>query len=151
MSHAAGTKGERKAFKLFEKVGLKSVTNINKVTIKRPKNILITISHPQVWCTTDNGTYIVIGEPKFEDLTQAAQQQMAHLLQQQMLAQQKPEQSKVEEIVEEEDDEEVDATGLDEKDIELVKSQANVSRNKAIKSLKENENDVVNSIMALTM
>lgn len=52
---------------------------------------------------------------------------------------------------EEEDDEEVDATGLEDKDIELVMTQASVSRNKAIKALKENDNDIVNSIMALSI
>ena len=51
----------------------------------------------------------------------------------------------------EEEDEEVDATGVEEKDIELVMSQANVSRAKAIKALKKTENDIVNAIMDLTM
>lgn len=41
----------------------------------------------------------------------------------------------------------VDATGIEEKDIELVMSQANVSRNKAIKALKKADNDLVNAIM----
>merc|ERR1712043_60472 len=50
-----------------------------------------------------------------------------------------------------EDDEEVDATGVEAKDIELVMSQANVSRSKAIKALKNNTNDIVNAIMELTM
>lgn len=49
------------------------------------------------------------------------------------------------------DGEEVDADGLEDKDIELVMTQANVSRNKAIKALKENDNDIVNSIMALSI
>ena len=52
---------------------------------------------------------------------------------------------------EDDDDEEVDAEGLESKDIELVMQQASVSRNKAIKALKENDNDIVNSIMALSM
>lgn len=51
----------------------------------------------------------------------------------------------------EEDDEEVDATGIEPKDIELVMQQASVSKNKAIKALKENDNDIVNSIMALSI
>ena len=51
----------------------------------------------------------------------------------------------------EDDDEEVDESGLEAKDIELVITQANVSRKKAIKALKENDNDIVNSIMALSM
>ncbi len=54
-------------------------------------------------------------------------------------------------VAAEEDDEEVDATGIEEKDIDLVVSQANVSRSKAVKALKNNENDVVNAIMELTM
>lgn len=49
------------------------------------------------------------------------------------------------------DDEEVDADGLEDKDIELVQTQAGVSRKKAIKALKENDNDIVNSIMALSV
>ena len=46
---------------------------------------------------------------------------------------------------------ELDATGLEPKDIDLVKQQAGVSRNKAIKALKANNNDLVTAIMELTM
>jgi nascent polypeptide-associated complex subunit alpha len=49
------------------------------------------------------------------------------------------------------DDEEVDDSGLEAKDIDLVMSQANVGRKKAVKALKENGNDIVNSIMALSV
>jgi nascent polypeptide-associated complex subunit alpha len=52
---------------------------------------------------------------------------------------------------EEDDGEEVDETGLEAKDIELVMAQANVSRKKAVKALRENDNDIVNSIMALSI
>jgi nascent polypeptide-associated complex subunit alpha len=52
---------------------------------------------------------------------------------------------------EDDDDEEVDETGLEGKDIELVMQQASVSRKKAVKALKENDNDIVNSIMALSI
>lgn len=51
---------------------------------------------------------------------------------------------------EEDDGEEVDESGLEAKDIELVMAQASVSRKKAVKALKENDNDIVNSIMALS-
>ena len=50
-----------------------------------------------------------------------------------------------------ESDAEIDESGLEEKDIELVVSQANVSRAKACKALKANKNDIVNAIMDLTM
>ena len=41
----------------------------------------------------------------------------------------------------------VDETGVESKDIELVMSQANVSRSKAVKALRNNSNDIVNAIM----
>ena len=50
----------------------------------------------------------------------------------------------------EEAEEEVDETGIEPKDIELVMSQAGCSRAKAVKALKENDGDLVNSIMSLT-
>ena len=51
------------------------------------------------------------------------------------------------EVIEEEDEEDVDASGVEPKDIELVMSQANVSKSKAVKALKNNDNDIVNAIM----
>lgn len=48
------------------------------------------------------------------------------------------------------DEEEVDETGLDRSDIELVMNQAGCSRGAAVRALKANCNDLVNSIMSLT-
>ena len=50
-------------------------------------------------------------------------------------------------VEDEEDDAEIDTTGVEAKDIELVMSQANVSKSKAVKALKNNDNDIVNAIM----
>ena len=50
----------------------------------------------------------------------------------------------------EDDDDAEDETGVDAKDIELVMSQAGCARSKAVKALKENDGDLVNSIMSLT-
>ena len=49
------------------------------------------------------------------------------------------------------DGEEPDTEGMEEKDIELVMTQGNVSRKAAIRALKENDNDIVNSIMSLSI
>merc|ERR1712088_72122 len=54
-------------------------------------------------------------------------------------------------IPEDDEDEEIDEEGVEGNDIDLVMSQANVSRSKAVKALKNNSNDVVNAIMELTM
>ena len=41
----------------------------------------------------------------------------------------------------------MDATGVEEKDIELVCKQSNVSRKRAIEALISNANDIVSAIM----
>ena len=55
-------------------------------------------------------------------------------------------------LVEEDEDEgDVDESGVEPKDIELVMTQASVTRSKAIKALKKAEGDIVSAIMELTM
>lgn len=50
-----------------------------------------------------------------------------------------------------EDEGEVDESGVEPNDIELVMTQANVSRKKAVKALKSADGDIVSAIMELTM
>ncbi|KAI1823706.1 nascent polypeptide-associated complex, alpha subunit [Xylaria intraflava] len=157
------SRNEKKARKAIEKLHLTRVAGITRVTLRRPKNVLFVINNPEVYKSPNSNTYIVFGEAKIEDLNSAAQQAAA-----QSLAAQGGEHdhaghdhshgdaAKAVEGTEEkkdddDDDEEVDADGLEDKDIELVMTQASVSRKKAIKALKENDNDIVNSIMALSV
>jgi nascent polypeptide-associated complex subunit alpha len=146
------SRSEKKARKLFSKLGLKQVQGIQRVCIRKSKNILFVINKPDVYKSPGSDTYIVFGEAKIEDLGQHAAQMAANQFKQAeapaapgLTAQQR------QEPAEESDEEEVDATGVEEKDIELVMSQANVSRNKAIKALRSSGNDIVNAIMDLTM
>ncbi|EEY15943.1 nascent polypeptide-associated complex subunit alpha [Verticillium alfalfae VaMs.102] len=148
----------------LEKLHLTKIEGITRVTLRRPKNILFVINSPEVYKSPNSNTYIVFGEAKIEDLNASAQQAAA----QQLAAaggadhdhaghshgessKATAAEGKKDEEEEEDDEEEVDATGIEDKDIELVMTQASVSRNKAIKALKENDNDIVNSIMALSI
>lgn len=54
-------------------------------------------------------------------------------------------------VVEEEDEGDVDESGVEAKDIELVMTQAGVSRSKAVKALQTADGDIVSAIMELTM
>lgn len=54
-------------------------------------------------------------------------------------------------IEEDEEEGDVDESGVEPKDIELVMTQASVSRTKAVKALKKAEGDIVSAIMELTM
>lgn len=113
------------------------------------------INQPEVYKSPNSDTYIIFGEAKVEDLNSQAQASAAQQLVNQ--AQQSREaipaaESRKEEVEEEEDDgEEVDEEGVGAKDIELVMTQANVSRKKAIKALKNNDNDIVNAIMEVSV
>lgn len=44
----------------------------------------------------------------------------------------------------------MDEAGLELRDIELVMAQANVSRAKAVRALRDNHSDIVNAIMVRT-
>ncbi|KAL1208397.1 Nascent polypeptide-associated complex subunit alpha-like protein [Cardamine amara subsp. amara] len=58
--------------------------------------------------------------------------------------------SKIEDLMKEEDEEEVDDTGIEAKDIDLVMNLAGVSKAKAVKALKACDGDNVEAIMKLT-
>ncbi|CCD71933.1 Nascent polypeptide-associated complex subunit alpha [Caenorhabditis elegans] len=143
---AKQSRSEKKARKLFSKLGLKQVTGVSRVCIRKSKNILFVINKPDVFKSPGSDTYIIFGEAKIEDLTQHAQMSAIENLKPTREA---PQLKTVEE--DENEDVEEDSTGIEEKDIELVISQANTTRNKAIRALKEADNDIVNAIMSLTM
>jgi len=162
VSKSKQSRSEKKARKAMAKLGLKQVQGVNRVTIRKSKNILFVISTPEVFKSPAGDTYIVFGEAKIEDLSAQAQIQAADRLKQgsadigELAAgaaaaggSRLGEQPIAE--MSEDEDEEVDATGVEPKDIELVMQQATVSRSKAVKALKNNDNDIVNAIMALTM
>uniref|UniRef100_A0A8R1DMC5 NAC-A/B domain-containing protein n=1 Tax=Caenorhabditis japonica TaxID=281687 RepID=A0A8R1DMC5_CAEJA len=145
-TEAKQSRSEKKARKLFSKLGLKQVTGVSRVCIRKSKNILFVINKPDVFKSPGSDTYIIFGEAKIEDLTQHAQMSAIENMKPTREAPQLK-------TVEEDDNEDVeeDSTGIEEKDIDLVISQANTSRNKAIRALKEADNDIVNAIMSLTM
>merc|ERR1719145_419484 len=66
-------RGEKKSRKAVQKLGLKPVPGIVRVTVKKSKNILFVISKPDVHKAPTSDTYIVFGEAKIEDLSAQAQ------------------------------------------------------------------------------
>merc|ERR1712230_281329 len=156
----AGGKGkqsrsEKKSRKAMQKLGMKPVPGIIRVTVKKSKNILFVIKEPDVFKTSaDNpkspATYVVFGKAEIEDLsaqaTSAAVEQFKAPTSMEVGGDDAPKN----EILDADDDGDEDPGDLDENDIELVVKQAGVSKAKAIKALKQNDNDVVNAIMALS-
>ncbi|VEL27775.1 unnamed protein product [Protopolystoma xenopodis] len=146
LSKSKQSRSEKKARKAMSKLGLKSVPGICRVTIRKAKAIIFVISQPEVYKSSASDTYIIFGEAKVEDMSAQAQLAAAEKFRSQNLsgaaaptaASLSKDLSNVSKP---------DITGLSEKDIELIMDQASVSRRKAIKALRENDNDMVNTIM----
>jgi nascent polypeptide-associated complex subunit alpha len=147
-------RNEKKSRKAMQKLGMRPVPGVLRVTVKKSKNVLFVINQPDVFKSPNSDTYVVFGEAKSEDSSAASQAAAAKQFQQQSAAMPAgqpaaagmPDLQEVEEGVVET----VDETGLESKDIELVMSQAGCSRASAVAALKENDGDLVNSIMSLT-
>ncbi|KAG8067851.1 hypothetical protein GUJ93_ZPchr0005g14562 [Zizania palustris] len=130
------SRSEKKSRKAMLKLGMKAIIDP------------FCHSRPDVFKSPTSDTYVIFGEAKIEDLssqlqTQAAEQFKAPDLSS-MLS--KPEAS----TAAQDEDETVDETGVEPKDIELVMTQASVSRSKAVKALKAADGDIVTAIMELT-
>jgi len=139
-------KQEKKARKTIQKLGMKLQKGFTRVTIKKSKNILFVISKPDVYKAPNSDTYIIFGNAKIEDMNQSHREFLSDKWAS------KPDTTQMPAIQEDpEDDEEVDTTGLDENDIQMVVEQASVSRAKAVKALRNHDGDIVNAIMELTM
>ncbi|KAG9391427.1 NAC A/B domain [Carpediemonas membranifera] len=142
---------EAKARANFEKVpGLEKVEN-RMVKLKRA-GATFNMAQADVYFHKASKTYIIFGEPVFEDPTQRFAQQAAAGQEEAKAAADAAAagETKDAETTEEVEAEPVDATGVDDTDISLVMSQADCTREAAIKAIKENNNDVVAAIMALS-
>ncbi|NXH90096.1 NACAD protein, partial [Edolisoma coerulescens] len=131
----------------MSKLGLRQIHGVTRITIRKSKNILFVISKPDVFKSPASDIYIVFGEAKIEDLSQQVHKAAAEKFKVPLehsalgslglgagglMAPCPPQ---------------VDETGLEVRDIELVMAQANVSRPKAVRALRHNNNDIVNAIM----
>jgi len=151
-------KNEKKARKAIAKLGLKPVTGINRVTMKKSGDILFIINNPEILKTPNSDTYVIFGDAKIENLSN---NQLA---------------SKVKEVVENaeaqpeakeekaatpaateapkvqvvEDEAPGDETGLKADDIELLIAQTGASRARAVKELRATNGDLVTAIMNAT-
>uniref|UniRef100_A0AAV1TAC7 NAC-A/B domain-containing protein n=1 Tax=Peronospora matthiolae TaxID=2874970 RepID=A0AAV1TAC7_9STRA len=150
-------RSEKKSRKAMLKLGMKPVGGIIRVTIKKNKNMLFVISKPDVFKSPASESYVIFGEAKIEDQNAQAQSMAAQQFKaptDDALAADAAAagtSSSTVEIVNDEDDDDVDDSGIDAKDIQLVMSQAGVSKGKAVAALRSNDNDIVNAIMELTM
>jgi len=154
-------RAEKKARKAVQKLGLKPVTGIVRVTIKKAKNILFVISKPDIYKSPASDTYVIFGEAKIEDINAQTQAAAADQFKgpeagappagsaPTAAAPAAAAPAAAAPAAEEDANETVDETGLDADEINTIMTQANVSRAKAVKALRKNKN-IVDAILELT-
>lgn len=138
----------------MSKMGLKPVTGINRVTIKKGKAFVISIDDPDVWKTPGNeNSYIIFGKPNMDGL-QTGQNEInqfknpvdpEHAEEPKAEGAATTEAPKIEESAEDLNDE-----GLTQDNIKMVIEYTKCTRAEAIKALRETGDDSVNAIMKLT-
>ncbi|CAH8359882.1 unnamed protein product [Eruca vesicaria subsp. sativa] len=147
------SRSEKKSRKAMLKLGMKPITGVSRVTVKKSKNIMFVISKPDVFKSPASDTYVIFGEAKIEDLSSQLQSQAAEQFKAPDLSNvvsQGESSSSAAAAVVQDDDEEIDEDGVDSKDVELVMTQAGVTRPRAVKALKAADGDIVSAIMELT-
>lgn len=112
--------------------------------------ILFVISKPDVFKSPNSDTYVIFGEAKIEDLSSQLQSQAAQQFRMPDASSVLPKLDESASAVADEDEEDIDDTGVEHRDIELVMTQAGVSKGKAVKALKVHDGDIVAAIMELT-
>ncbi|NXL85706.1 NACAD protein, partial [Alectura lathami] len=145
ISKAKQSRSEKKARKAMSKLGLRQIHGVTRITIRKSKNILFVITKPDVFKSPASDIYIVFGEAKIEDLSQQVHKAAAEKFKVPM--EHSPLITEAAPALTIKEESEVDETGLEVRDIELVMAQANVSRPKAVRALRHNNNDIVNAIM----
>lgn len=154
---AIHNRAEKKSRKAMQKLGMRPIPGVVRMSVKKSNQVLFVITKPDVYKSPNADTYVIFGEAKTEDsgqmaaaAAQAAQAQQAAAA---AAAQQAPPAKSLDPVTEDPVSEEpapAEEEGVESKDVELVMSQAGCSRAKAVKALKENDNDLVNAIMSLT-
>ena len=143
------SKNEKKARKAVLAHDLEEIPNIMRASFKRDENVCFYVQSPDVYKSKNSDIYVVFGVVRVDDMSQnnALQQAAAQKFQ----AEEPKEEPKKEEAAPAEPaaEEAVDETGLNPDDISFVMEQTQCTRAAAVKALRENDNDMINAVMAL--
>merc|ERR1711974_343928 len=71
------SKSEKKARKQIQKLGLRQITDVTRVTVKKSKNVIFAIAQPDVSKSPTSETYVIFGEVKVDDFGQQSGLQQA--------------------------------------------------------------------------
>lgn len=146
-----GGKQAKRYAKAMSKLGLKPEPGVNRVQIKKNKGFNFSIAKPEVYRFPGTNTFVIFGETQMEDLSSDAQRAARVAAAAQPATDAAVPAAAAAPAADAADEAEEDPAGIQQKEIDIVMAQASVSRNRAIRALKNNKGDIVNAIMELTM
>ncbi len=150
---------EKKTRKALLKLGMKKVSGIERALMRKPKNQVFVLSKPDVYKSPNSDTYAFFGE--FKSGMGGPEEFASGLGGMQAPGDYRPPAAAPPRSAPPAAAAaaaaggaaaggDADDSGLEEKDIQLVVEQANVSRAAAVAALKKSGGDIVNAIMSLS-
>ena len=137
-------RNEKKCRKALMKVGMKQMTGITRITLKKRDGLIFVIDDPEV-LNLDN-SYAIFGELKLEDLNRQMQMEQAKKFAQ---AQPSVKPTQAAGKADADDGEPLSEEGLTPDHIKMVMEHGQCTRNQAIKALRECNDDTVQAVMKL--
>lgn len=135
---------------MMRALNLTPVEGVKKIEIRKARELNLAIASPDVYKVAGADCYVVFGYASVEDANKgfnlAGLNEMLDISKSSPPASAAPTkepQQTVEDVTDAGED-------VDEKNIELVMTQGNCSRDKAVAALREHQNDVVEAIMAVS-
>lgn len=119
-----------------------------RASFKRDENVCFYVQSPDVYKSKNSDIYVVFGVVRVDDMSQNNALQQAAAQKFQAEEPEKKEEA-APEAAEPAAEEAVDETGLNPDDISFVMEQTQCTRAAAVKALRENDNDMINAVMAL--
>ena len=144
-------RGEKKCRKALLKVGMKQQEGVTRITLKKRDGLLFVIKTPEVLVSGES-QFCVFGELQLEDPNSRLAQTEANKFVKDPAVTADSTEKKDDKKEEKEDDNEeaLSEEGLTPNHITMVMEHSGCSRNKAIKALREANDDMVNAVLKLT-
>lgn len=144
-------RGEKKCRKALLKLGMKQLTGITRVALKKRDGLIFVINDPEVLKSGANeNSFAIFGELKLEDPNTRLTQKEAKKFAEGAKAAGEATATKEEDKKAEDDSVPLSEEGLTANHIDMVMQHTNCSRNAAIRALRETSDDMVQAVMKLT-
>ena len=133
------------------KLGLKPLTGVNRVTVKKGKDFMVSIDDPEI--LKSENTYVVFGKVNMDDMMGGAGRQGLNDFQPPTSVEEKKEvhaTSGETAPQAETSAEDLNEEGLNPENIKMVMEYTKCTKAAAIRALRETNDDSVNAIMKIT-